>query len=154
MRGAVAAGHSKTAETAAEILRAGGNAFDAAIAAFFTSCICEPALASLGGGGFLLAKDETGRAKVFDFFTHTPRSKSVNHAIDFYPVTVDFGSAQQEFHIGLGSCATPGAVSGVSTVHKSLGQLPMSELVQPALELARNGVIVEPFSCSCSCQYI
>lgn len=145
MRGAVAAGHSKTAETAAEILRAGGNAFDAAIAGFFTSCVCEPALASLGGGGFLLARDESGRTKVFDFFTHTPCSKSVDYAVEFYPVTVDFGSAQQEFHIGLGSCAAPGAVSGVSAVHKTLGRLPMRELVQPALELARNGVTVEPF---------
>ncbi len=145
MKGAVAAGHSKTAEAAAEVLRAGGNAFDAAIAGFFVSCVCEPALASLAGGGFLLAMDNSGRAKVFDFFTHTPRKKPVDHAVDFYPVTVDFGSAQQEFHIGLGSCATPGAVSGVCAVHSSLGRLPMTELVQPALELARNGINVEPF---------
>lgn len=145
MRGAVAAGHSRTAETAAEILRAGGNAFDAAIAGFFSSCVCEPALASLGGGGFLLARDESGSTKVFDFFTHSPRTRTVDYAIDFYPVTVDFGSAQQEFHIGLGSCATPGAVSGVSTVHELLGRLPMAELVQPALEMARDGIEVQRF---------
>ena len=96
MKGAVAAGHSKTAHTAAEVLRAGGNAFDAAVAAFFTSCVCEPALASLGGGGFLLARVESGRTRLFDFFTHTPRAKPQDYAIDFYPVVVDFGSAQQE----------------------------------------------------------
>ncbi|MDJ0958691.1 MAG: gamma-glutamyltransferase [Arenicellales bacterium] len=145
MKGAVAAGHSITADTAAEVLRAGGNAFDAAIAAFFTACVCEPVLASLGGGGFLLARDSTGRTKVFDFFTHTPLKQQAEIDVHFYPVTVDFGSAQQEFHIGLGSCATPGVVRGLSTVHKQLGLMPMKELIQPAMELARDGVEVDPF---------
>ena len=145
MKGAVAAGHSITADTAAEVLRAGGNAFDAAIAAFFAACVCEPVLASLGGGGFLLARDSTGTTKVFDFFTHTPLKKRAEGDIDFYPVTVDFGSAQQEFHIGLGSCATPGVVRGLSTVHKQLGLMPMKELIQPAVELARDGIEVNPF---------
>lgn len=140
MKGAVAAGHSVTADTAAEVLRAGGNAFDAAVAAFFAACVCEPVLASLGGGGFLLARDGSGRTKVFDFFTHTPLQKRVTQAVDFYPVTVDFGSAQQEFHIGLGSCATPGAVRGMYTVHRELGQVPLKELIQPAMALARDGV--------------
>lgn len=145
MKGAVAAGHSITAETAAEVLRAGGNAFDAAIAGFFAACVCEPVLASLGGGGFLLARDSTGRTKLFDFFTHTPLKKRAEADIDFYPVTVDFGSAQQEFHIGVGSCATPGAVRGMCTIHKQLGFVPMKELIQPAIGLARDGVVVDPF---------
>ena len=145
MKGAVATGHSITTGTAAEVLRAGGNAFDAAIAAFFAACVCEPVLASLGGGGFLLARDNTGRTKVFDFFTHTPLEKRAEGDIDFYPVTVDFGSAQQEFHIGLGSCATPGVIRGMYAVHKELGLMPMKHLIRPAVELARNGVEVDPF---------
>ncbi|MCY4244907.1 MAG: gamma-glutamyltransferase, partial [Gammaproteobacteria bacterium] len=71
-RGAVAAGHPLTAHAAAEMLRAGGNAFDAAAAAFFTACAAEPVLASLGGGGFLLAAPDSGAPRVYDFFTHTP----------------------------------------------------------------------------------
>ena len=55
MAGVVAAGHSKTAEAGKIILEAGGNAFDAAVAAALASCVAEPTLASLGGGGFLLA---------------------------------------------------------------------------------------------------
>lgn len=145
MTGAVAAGHRLTADAAAEVLRDGGNAFDAAIAGFFTACVCEPVLASLGGGGFLLARDAAGTVKVFDFFTQTPRRKVPANVVDFYPVTVDFGSAQQDFHIGLGACAAPGAVSGMFTLHRELGSVPLRTLIQPAAELARNGVVVDPF---------
>lgn len=145
MRGAVAAGHPLTAHTAAEVLRSGGNAFDAAVAAFYTMCVCEPVLSSLGGGGFLLARENQGQTRVFDFFTHTPRRKLPNQSLDFYPVTVDFGSAQQDFHIGVGASATPGTVSGMFSVNDALGSMDMRELVQPAAELARRGVEINEF---------
>ena len=147
MKGAVAAGHRLTAEAAAEMLRAGGNAFDAAIAGFFAACVAEPVLASPGGGGYLLARDARGRARMFDFFAHTPRAKpdARGRDLDFFSVTVDFGAAQQEFHIGLGSCAAPGAVRGMFGAHRELGTLPMAELVRPAAEMARAGVKVNAF---------
>lgn len=144
-KGAVAAGHQLTARTAAEILESGGNAFDAAVAAFFTMCVCEPVLSSLGGGGFLLARENRGDTRVFDFFSHTPKIKASRESLDFYRVTVDFGSAQQDFHIGVGACATPGTVSGMFSVNQTLGSMDMRELVQPAVELARRGVEVNEF---------
>jgi gamma-glutamyltranspeptidase/glutathione hydrolase len=55
-KGAVAAGHRVTAEAAKEILKDGGNAFDAIIAAHFCACVVEPVLASLTGGGYMLGK--------------------------------------------------------------------------------------------------
>jgi gamma-glutamyltranspeptidase/glutathione hydrolase len=145
VKGAVAAGHPLTAETAAEVLRSGGNAFDAAVAAFFTMCVCEPVLSSLGGGGFLLARESGGRIRVFDFFTHTPRVKQPPRSLDFRRVTVDFGSAQQDFHIGVGAAATPGTVSGMFSVNETLGTMDMRELVQPSVSLARGGVDVNEF---------
>lgn len=145
IKGAVAAGHRLTAESAAEILRAGGNAFDAAIGGFFTACVTEPVLASLGGGGFLLARDSAGQEQLFDFFTQTPRAKPRVHGIDFNRVTVDFGAARQDFHIGLGACATPGTVRGMFGIHRHLGSMPVAELVRPAVELARTGVAVNPY---------
>lgn len=148
MKGAVAAGHRLTCETAAEILRAGGNAFDAAIGGFFTACVTEPVLASLGGGGFLLSRNRAGQNRVFDFFTHTPGTPAAatcHDNIDFHPVTVDFGAVRQEFHIGLGSCAVPGTVRGMFDVHRQLATLPLRELIQPAVKLARSGVAVNEF---------
>ncbi len=140
--GAVAAGHPVTASAAEEVLRAGGNAFDAAAAGFFAACVAEPVLASLGGGGFLLAGFPGRKYQLFDFFVQTPRRARSDN--DFYPVQVDFGSAQQEFHVGMGACATPGCVAGILEVHKLLGRMPLVDLVMPACNAARAGIPVNP----------
>ncbi len=140
--GAVAAGHTATAEAAADVLRQGGNAFDAVIAAHWTACVAEPVLTSLGGGGFLIAQPHTGSPRVYDFFAHTPRHKRPVSDIDFYPIHADFGTTLQEFHIGYGSVATPGTVRGLFSIHRNLGTLPMSTLVAPAVELATRGLTV------------
>lgn len=146
-RGVVAAGHSLTAEAGAEILRQGGNAFDAAVAAVLTACVCESALTSLAGGGFLLAHTATGENTLFDFFTQTPGCKQLAHGqqLDFYPVAVNFGDTVQSFHIGLGAMAVPGTLAGLAYVHRRLGQLPLKAVAEPALHWARQGNPVEPF---------
>ncbi|MDH3282264.1 MAG: gamma-glutamyltransferase [Gammaproteobacteria bacterium] len=138
--GVVAAGHPVTVGAADQVLRAGGNAFDAAVAAFFAACVAEPVLASLAGGGFVLAGFPSGRCKLFDFFVQTPQRARTG--IDFHPIQVDFGSAQQEFHVGMGACATPGCVRGILQMHASLGRMPLAELVSPACQAAREGVAV------------
>ncbi|MBL4613989.1 MAG: gamma-glutamyltransferase [Magnetovibrio sp.] len=140
--GAVAAGDRETAHAAAEILKSGGNAFDAVLGGLFASTIAEPVLSSLGGGGFLLAQPKGAEAVLYDFFAHTPRYK--RDEIDFYPVMADFGDVTQEFHIGMGSIATPGMVRGAFDVHRELGFMPIKEIITPALDLARNGVKLSP----------
>ena len=141
----VAAGHAETANAAMCVLREGGNAFDAAIAAFLAACVAEPVLASLGGGGFLVAKAADDEISVFDFFTETPLSRPLRDAVDFHPVNADFGGVLQEFHIGMGAVATPGAVAGIFAVHDSLGRMPMADLVAPARALAKDGMKLNPF---------
>lgn len=140
VKGVVSAGDPLTAETGAEILRAGGNAYDAAIAATWMSFVASSTITSAGGGGFLLAAPSHGKKILFDFFVQTPKVKREKGLIDFYPVIVDFGDKTQEFHIGLASAATPGNIAGLFEVHKKLGSIPMTEIVQPALEAARNGI--------------
>ncbi len=144
-RGCVAAGHPLTAEAGLRALEAGGNAFDAALAALCMACVAEPVLATLAGGGFCLTRTAGGDARVFDFFAQTPIQKRELQGIDFRPILADFGVAKQEFHIGLGSVATPGVVRGIFAVHRALGSLPMSEIVAPAVEVARRGMILTPF---------
>jgi gamma-glutamyltranspeptidase / glutathione hydrolase len=75
MIGAVAAGHPETAKAAEEMLRAGGNAFDAVLSAHLAACVAEPVLSSLGGGGFLLAKKSNGDQVLYDFFCADTDSK-------------------------------------------------------------------------------
>ncbi|KRT54153.1 gamma-glutamyltransferase/Threonine peptidase/MEROPS family T03 [endosymbiont of Ridgeia piscesae] len=143
--GAVAAGHSTTAEAARLILQEGGNAFDAAISAMLTACVAEPILASPGGGGFLTAHPVDADPLVYDFFAQTPHRKRDASEIDLYPIVADFGDANQSFHIGMGSIATPGFVGGVFAIHRELASLPLQRLFEPAIELARSGVPLNPF---------
>ena len=143
--GAVAAGHPLTVNAAREILKAGGNAFDAALGAMCMATVAEPVLASFGGGGFLLARPVNSPAKLFDFFAQTPKRGPAAGVRDFYPVVADFGPAQQEFHIGLGSMAVPGVVDGLFHVHDALGRMPLERLIEPALEAARDGYEVSSF---------
>ncbi len=142
--GVVAAGDRQTASAAAEILRDGGNAFDAALAAMAAACVAEPILCSLGGGGFLLARTADGRSTLFDFFTQTPKRKRPTTEVDFRPIVADFGPATQEFHIGLGAVATPGLVKGMFAVHGTLGHLPIGRILEPAIAMARGGVALSP----------
>ncbi len=147
--GVIAAGHPKTAEAGIEILRNGGNAFDAAVAAILTSFVAEPGLTSAAGGGFLLAHTQANQNILFDFFTQTPCQKRNLGEINFYPVEMDFGGAVQEFHIGLGSMAVPGNIAGVFQVHKRLGRLPFTVVAEPAIHYAKNGVKLNKFQYYC-----
>ncbi|MBE9528616.1 MAG: gamma-glutamyltransferase, partial [Proteobacteria bacterium] len=92
MKGIVAAGHDLTARAGAEILRAGGNAFDAVVAATFASFVTESALTSAAGGGFMLAHQADDKsARLYDFFTDVPgRGRTgANEEMNFYGLHVN-----------------------------------------------------------------
>ena len=144
-RGVVAAGHPATAAAAEAVLQEGGNAFDAIVAAHFAACVAEPVLCSLAGGGFMLAYANDARPRVYDFFAQTPRQCRDPAELDFYPILADFGTAQQEFHIGLGAVATPGCVRGLFEIHRDLCSMPMTRLVEPAIQIAREGIQLNDF---------
>ncbi len=139
-KGVVAAGHELTVEAAEIVLREGGNAFDAILAAHFAACVTEPVLASLGGGGYMIARPAGGEAVLYDFFVQTPRRKLPADPEGFRPIVADFGTDQQEFHIGQGTIATPGSVKGAFAIHRELGSMPMARIAEPAVRYAREGV--------------
>jgi gamma-glutamyltranspeptidase/glutathione hydrolase len=147
-RAVVASGHPLVSGAAAEILNSGGNAFDAIIAAGFAGTVAEPCLTSLGGGGFLLARTAEPVAEkqeiLFDFFVDTPGLglDTGNLEPHFFPVTVHFPGSDQDFNIGLGSVAVPGNLKGFLHVHRRLGRLPLATILQPAIRLARDGLLV------------
>jgi gamma-glutamyltranspeptidase/glutathione hydrolase len=139
-RGIIAAGHELTARAGETMLRDGGNAYDAALAALAAACVAEPVLASLGGGGFLLARPAGAAPRVYDFFAHTPRVRRAEAELEFFPIVADFGTATQEFHIGRGSVAAPGLVRGMFEIHRELGSIPMRDIVGPAVQYGSEGV--------------
>ena len=144
-RGVVAAGHPESANAGAAVLRAGGNAVDAAVAAVLTSFAAEPLLTGLGSGGYLLVVPPGGEAVLLDFFVETPgRGRDPADHAPLRAVTVDFGDATQVFHVGAASCGTYGTPAGLAAAVAEFGRAPLSELAAPAVRLARAGVRVTP----------
>jgi gamma-glutamyltranspeptidase/glutathione hydrolase len=141
---AVAAGHPLTLRAALDALEAGGNAFDAAVAAGFTAAVAEPTLSSLAGGGFLLASPVGADPVLHDFFVDAPAASATRGAATSHgdPVVVRFHGAEQTFHVGAASIAVPGCLTGYLHVHARHGRLPLAELVRPAARLAREGVVL------------
>ena len=140
MKGAIAAGHPRTAEIGARVLEQGGNAADACIAAAFASWVAESPLTGPGGGGFMLVHTAADRrTRVFDFFVTVPSGSRE----DPTEITISFdGSQTQIFRIGTGSCAVPGNAKGLEAAHRAHGSLPWRALVEPAIELVTGGLDV------------
>jgi len=139
----VAAGHPLTARAGAELLRAGGNAVDAALAAVLASVVAEPLLTGLGAGGYLLVAPPGEQPVLVDFFVEAPgRGVDPADRAPLLPVQISYGDAVQVFHVGAASCGVFGVPAGVARVAERFGTAPLAELVAPAVRLARGGVRV------------
>lgn len=141
----VAAGHRLTARAGAEALARGGSAVDAVCAAAFAAAVAESPLTGPGAGGFLLARPPGGPATLLDFFVAVPGLGPRGRRLDpseLRSFTVPFGGAEQVFHIGAASVAVPGMVAGLGEAAARLGRLPLRELVDPGIRLAREGVVL------------
>lgn len=127
------------------MLEAGGNAFDAALAAMLVSFVSEASLTSMGGGGFMNTYTAAGEACLFDFFVQTPRKRQKMSEVDFRDSYIHFGAVSQHQYNGKASVAVPGCPAGLFHIHRRLGSLPMKEIIRPAVKLAREGVIITPY---------
>ena len=137
----VAGGHKDTVESASNILKEGGNAFDAAIAGVFASMSCEYLYTGAASGGAMLVKKNGFSADIIDFFVETPPINP-SKVKDFKAINADFGDTKQEFNIGAGSVGIPGTLPGLIHIHKEYGSLPFSVLVEQAIDLSKKGCLV------------
>jgi gamma-glutamyltranspeptidase/glutathione hydrolase len=155
MHGVIAAGDPQTAAAGAEMLRQGGNAVDAAVAAAFASFVAEVGVVHLGGSGLAQIYDgRTGLRRVYDFFSVTPGLDGTPpDRLDFEEVTIDFGSATQRFYLGRGSVAVPGNIAGLCRLAADYGRLPLTVLLAPAIRLARAGLPLAAFQAD-TCQLL
>ena len=145
MKYSISAGHEETLAAAKEILLAGGNAVDAAIAAYLMAFVAEPCMASAGAGGFALVQQANGGINMVDFFCQTPIQKIKEADLEFYPINVDFGPTTEDFYVGMGSMATPGAISGIYAMHQRWGTMPMPMLAAQAIDKAKHGLALNTF---------
>jgi gamma-glutamyltranspeptidase / glutathione hydrolase len=139
-RGVVAAGHPLTAEAGALVLREGGNAVDAAIAAVATSFVTESPLTGLGAGGYMLVH-EGDETVLLDFFVAVPGLDGAERGSELLPIPVYFTpESAQVFNIGAASCGVPGTPAGLVAASERFGSVPLGELTARAAALAREGV--------------
>jgi gamma-glutamyltranspeptidase/glutathione hydrolase len=141
-KGVVAAGHPLTAQAGAQVLREGGNAVDAAVAAMLTSFVSEPLLTGLGAGGYMLVAGTGVEPTLLDFFVEAPSRAGDGSEAELLGIDVSFGDAEQVFHIGPASCGVFGAPAGVCEAMRRWGTVPLATLAAPAAALAREGVVL------------
>jgi len=123
-------------QVGADVLRRGGNAVDAAVATAFALAVTHPAAGNIGGGGFLVFRSAQGEAVAYDFREQAPAAA---HAKMFLrDGKYDF-DLHHNHHRSVG---VPGTVAGLHLAWKEQGSLPWAELVQPAIQLARDGFVV------------
>jgi len=137
--GIIAAGDTHTAQAGATILRRGGNAVDAAVAAAFASFVAEAVLVNINGGGVATIHTASGETVAVDFFADMPGG-AIDARADFKEIVIDFGDARQSFFIGRAAAAVPGVVAGLNRLAEDYGTLPLKTLLQPAISLAETGV--------------
>lgn len=143
MPGVVAAGHPLTAEAGAAVLREGGNAVDAAVAAVLASFAVESPLTGFGAGGYMMVHDAGGETTLTDFFVAAPGLDGAERGAELAAVPVHFDAETvQTFYVGPASCGVPGTAAGLVRVLERFGSVPLAELTGAGVRLAREGAPV------------
>jgi len=124
-------------EVGVDILRAGGNAVDAAIAVQFALAVVNPEAGNIGGGGFMVVRMADGSSAALDFREKAPAAASRDMFLD------EQGNLTDKSLVGHLAVGVPGSVAGMWAAHERFGSLPWSALVEPAVALA-TGFAVRP----------
>jgi gamma-glutamyltranspeptidase/glutathione hydrolase len=132
--GMVVSDHFLSSEVGISILKRGGNAIDAAVATAFSLAVTHPEAGNIGGGGFIVLMKSDGDVTTFDFREKAPLAASPIMFLD------ENGKVKDESnHEGLLSVGVPGTVAGLYQAHQKYGKLLWIDLVQPAIDQAKNG---------------
>lgn len=135
--GMVAAAHAEASNAGVEILKMGGNAIDAAVATHFALAVVFPFAGNLGGGGFAVIRTKNGQAHTLDFREKAPLKAHKDMYLDAQGNVVQGLSLQGHLASGV-----PGSVDGMVEMHQKFGKLPWAKLLEPAIRLAEQGVIL------------
>ncbi|HET6347726.1 MAG TPA: gamma-glutamyltransferase [Candidatus Krumholzibacteria bacterium] len=134
--GMVVSANAVAAQVGASVMKAGGNAVDAAVATAFALAVTLPAAGNIGGGGFLVYRGADGAAVAYDFRETAPTGSNPTMFLKdgVYDKTLHHDSAI--------SVGVPGTVAGLYLAWQDHGSLPWKRLVEPAVKLARDGFVV------------
>lgn len=132
--GMVVSVHHLASDAGLEILKAGGNAVDAAVATGFALAVVHPIAGNLGGGGFLLLRTRDGKSTFIDFREKAPLAATETMYQDANGKIIPDAST-----LGCRSIATPGSVAGLAYAEEKYGKLGLTRVIAPAIKLAAEG---------------
>ena len=135
--GMVVSSNAVASQVGVDILKKGGNAIDAAIATAFALAVTHPTAGNIGGGGFLVFMKSTGEVTTIDFREKAPFAATPTMFLD-----TKGKLPKNNNHEGLKTVGVPGTVAGLYLAHQKYGKLTWAGLVQPAVDLAKNGFIM------------
>ncbi len=124
-------------------MRAGGNAYDALIAAYLSACTAEPAMASMGAGALILHQQSGQKVVYTDAFCQTPQRKGTDKATN--PITVSWDAVDEIYHTGAASVAVPGVMMGLWNLHRRYGHMTWKECCLLGRDVASSGVALNSF---------
>ena len=133
----VVSAREEASKIGVEIMKQGGNAFDAMIATDLALLVSYPVAGNIGGGGFMVFRMNDGTTGSLDFREKAPLAATKNMYLDS-----DGNVNSDASKIGALAVGVPGTIAGLFEVHQKLGSLPFEKLIEPAIQLALNGVVV------------
>ncbi len=136
----VVTAHPLATKVGLDVLKKGGNAFDAAFAIKFTLAVVYPVAGNIGGGGFAVFKTEDGSYGSLDFREKAPLEAHKDMYLDSLGNVVPNKST-----LGHMAAGVPGTVAGIFALHEKYGTLPYKELIEPAIKHAQSGVVLQQF---------
>ena len=135
--GMVVSAREEASKIGVEILKKGGNAFDAMIATDLALAVSFQSAGNIGGGGFMVYRKATGETGALDYREKAPLTASKDMYLDEQGNVIKGMSLAGAMAIGV-----PGTIAGIFKVHEKFGSLPIEELFQPAIDLANKGIVV------------
>ncbi|HKI78682.1 MAG TPA: gamma-glutamyltransferase [Ignavibacteriaceae bacterium] len=138
--GMVVSASSYASKVGIDILKKGGNAIDAAVAVGFTLAVTFPSAGNIGGGGFMVIHLANGKNVSIDFREKAPLSATKNMYLDENGNYIEGSSLE-----GTTSAGVPGSVAGLIDALENYGALSLEEVIQPAIDLAKNGWIMSEY---------
>ena len=133
----VVSARNEASEIGLEVMRQGGNAFDAMVATELALAVAYPFAGNLGGGGFMVYRKANGETGALDYREKAPLASSRDMYLDSVGNVVEGRSTVGAMAVGI-----PGTIAGIFEVHKKLGSLPLEKIMDPVIALAEKGVVV------------
>ena len=138
----VVSARAEASKIGADILKMGGNAFDAMAATQLALGVAYPYAGNIGGGGFMVYRMADGEIGSVDFREKAPLASTKDMFLN-----ADGEFILEKSTLGALAVGVPGSVAGVYAVHDKLGSLPMEEIIKPVIALASRGVVVTETTC-------